>query len=85
MSWSDLSADARLWGDHAIRALAEVVKEFNLKKGAEVDVSIHPQTGAVTIRAGVRYFENGKATRRFSKLAESVAERYAASFRELAK
>ena len=69
----------------AVTLPVEVVKEFNLKKGAEVDVSVHPQTGAVTIRAGVRHFEDGKVTRRFSKLAESTAERYSESFRELAK
>jgi len=69
----------------AVTLPVEVVKEFKLKKGAEVDVSVHPQTGAVTIRAGVRYFEEGKPTRRFSKLAESIAERYSESFSELAK
>ena len=61
----------------AVTLPVEVVKEFKLKKGAEVDVSVHPQTGAVTIRPGVRYFEDGKVTPRFAKLAEAVVERYA--------
>jgi antitoxin component of MazEF toxin-antitoxin module len=69
----------------AVTLPAEVVKEFKLKKGAEVDVSVHPQTGAVTIRTGVRYFEDGKVTRRFEKLADATAERYAESFRDLAR
>jgi antitoxin component of MazEF toxin-antitoxin module len=69
----------------AVTLPAEVVKEFKLKKGAEVDVSVHPQTGAVTIRTGVRYFEDGKVTRRFERLADAIAEHYAESFRELAK
>ena len=69
----------------AVTLPAEVVKEFKLKKGAEVDVSVHPQTGAVTIRTGVRYFEEGKVTRNFEKLADAIAERYADSFRELSK
>jgi antitoxin component of MazEF toxin-antitoxin module len=69
----------------AVTLPAEVVKEFKLKKGAEVDVSVHPQTGAVTIRPGVLYFEDGKVTKRFEKLAGAIAERYAESFRELAK
>lgn len=69
----------------AVTLPVEVVKEFKLKKGAEVDVSVHPQTGAVTIRPGVLYFEDGKVTRRFEKLAEAVLERYAEAFRELAK
>ena len=69
----------------AVTLPAEVVKEFKLKKGAEVDVSVHPQTGAVTIRTGVRYFEDGKVTRRFGRLADAIAERYAESFRDLAR
>jgi antitoxin component of MazEF toxin-antitoxin module len=69
----------------AVTLPVEVVKEFKLKKGAEVDVSVHPQTGAVTIRPGVLYFEDGKVSRRFERLAETIAEQYAESFRELAK
>ena len=69
----------------AVTLPAEVVKEFKLKKGAEVDVSVHPQTGAVTIRTGVRYFEDGKVTRPFGKLADAIADRDAESFRELSK
>ena len=72
-------------GSLAVTLPAEVVKEFGLSKGAEVDVSVHPQTGAVTIRTGVRYFEDGRVTRHFEKLADAIAERYADSFRELAK
>jgi superfamily I DNA/RNA helicase len=41
--------------------------------------------GAVTIRPGVRTFEDGKVSPRFEKLAKGVAERYAEAFRELAK
>jgi antitoxin component of MazEF toxin-antitoxin module len=72
-------------GSLAVTLPVEVVREFKLKKGGEVDVSVHPQTGAVTIRPGVSYFEGGKVTRRFERLAEAIAERYAESFRELAK
>ena len=59
----------------AVTLPAEVVKQFKLKKGAEVEVSVHPQTGAVTIRPGVLYFEGGKVTPRFAKLAEALLER----------
>jgi antitoxin component of MazEF toxin-antitoxin module len=69
----------------AVTLPAEVVKAFKLKKGADVDVSVHPQTGAVTIRTGVLFFEDGEITRRFERLADAIAERYAESFRELAK
>ena len=69
----------------AVTLPAEVVKEFKLKKGADVDVSVHPQTGAVTIRPGVRFFEDGRVTKRFQKLAEELLSRRASVYRELAK
>jgi antitoxin component of MazEF toxin-antitoxin module len=72
-------------GSLAVTLPAEVVQEYRLEKGMSVDVSVHPQTGAVIVRPGVRHFESGKVTRRFTRLAESVAERYAESFRDLAK
>lgn len=72
-------------GSLAVTLPREVVQEFELEKGMTVDVSVHPQTGAVIVRPGVRYFEGGKVTKRFSKLAEEIAQRYEESFRELAK
>ena len=72
-------------GSLAVTLPAEVVREFKLVKGAEVDVSVHPQTGAVTVRTGVRFFEDGKVTRRFEKLAEELLKRRSRAYRELAK
>ena len=69
----------------AVTLPAEVVHEFKLKKGMGVDVSVHPQTGAVTIRPGVRYFENGKVTKRFEALADELLKKRSAVYRELAK
>ncbi len=69
----------------AVTLPAEVVKEFKLRKGQEVDVSVHPSTGAVTIRPGVRYFEDGKVTKRFKKLARELMESRKELYRELAK
>ena len=72
-------------GSLAVTLPSEVVREFELKKGMTVEVSVHPQTGAVTIRPGVRMLENGKVTRRFERLADDLIERRAALYRELAK
>lgn len=72
-------------GSLAVTLPAEVVQEFELKKGMSVDVSVHPRTGAVTIRPGVRYFENGKGTRRFDKLADDLLKRRSKVYRALAK
>ncbi len=69
----------------AVTLPAEVVQEFRLKKGQTVDVSVHPVTGAVTIRPGVRYYENGKVTRNFREKAEEIRQRYDEAFRRLAQ
>jgi antitoxin component of MazEF toxin-antitoxin module len=69
----------------AVTLPAEVVKEFRLKKGGEVEVSVHPRTGAVTVIPGVRHFEDGKVTKRFEKLVEDLLEGRAEAYRELAE
>lgn len=69
----------------AVTLPAEVVEAFHLKKGQEVDVAVHPTTGAVVIRPGVKYFEDGKVTKRFRAMADSVLARYDKAFEELAK
>jgi antitoxin component of MazEF toxin-antitoxin module len=72
-------------GSLAVTLPAEIVKEFKLKKGMSVEVTIHPQTRAVTIRPGVRLFEDGKVTKRFEKLSEAILNKYEDAFAELAK
>ena len=63
----------------------EVVEALKLKKGDEVDVSVHPQTAAVIIRPGVKYFDDGKVTKRFKELSDDLLKRRAKLYRELAK
>jgi antitoxin component of MazEF toxin-antitoxin module len=72
-------------GSLAVTLPAEVVQAFKLKKGAEIDVTVHPQTGAVTIRPGVRFFEGGKVTPQFRKLAAELLERRVRVYRKLAR
>lgn len=72
-------------GSLAVTLPAEIVKEFKLKKGMSVEVSIHPQTRAVTIRPGVRMFEDGRVTKKFRSLADALLKRRAGAYRELAK
>lgn len=69
----------------AVTLPREVVELYKLKKGDEVEVSVHPQTGVVTIRPGVRYFEGGKVTKRFKQLTEELLRRREKLYRELAK
>lgn len=63
----------------------DVVTEFKPKPGDDVEVSVHPHTGAIIVRVGVRYVEDGKVTRRFASASKKVLDRYDATFRELAK
>ena len=69
----------------AVTLPAEIVKEFALEKGESVDVAIHPSTGAVIIRPGVKVFEEGKVTIRFDEAAEKVRKKYDKAFEKLAK
>jgi antitoxin component of MazEF toxin-antitoxin module len=69
----------------AVTLPSEVVKELKLKKGQPVEVSVHPTSGAVTIRPGIKYFDDGKVTRRFKEQSEEVRRRYDSAFRELAR
>ena len=69
----------------AVTLPREIVAEFQLEPGDEVDVSVHPQNGAIIIRAGVRYFEDGRVTKRFKEASRRVLDRYDKAFAELAK
>lgn len=63
----------------------DVVQQFKLKQGDEVDVSVHPQTGAIVVRTGIQYVEGGKVTPSFKKASQKVLAKYDKAFRELAK
>ena len=69
----------------AVTLPRDVVEQFDLKKGDEVEVSVHPQTGAIVIRTGIRYVEGGKVTKRFRRLSEDLMRRRASLYRALAK
>jgi bifunctional DNA-binding transcriptional regulator/antitoxin component of YhaV-PrlF toxin-antitoxin module len=69
----------------AVTLPKEIVDLFKLKAGDEVDVSVHPQTGAVILRAGTPFFEDGKVSPRFKRLAADLRRRRARLYTELAK
>ena len=69
----------------AVTLPSDVVNQFKLKKGDEVDVSVHPQTGAIIVRTGMRYLEQGKVTKRFTDVSKGLMRKYDKAFRELAK
>jgi len=69
----------------AVTLPSEVVKEFKLKKGQKVEVSVHPQNGAVTIRPGIKYFDDGKVTKRFRAEVDRLFKERQLLYRNLAK
>jgi len=72
-------------GSLAVTLPAEVVQEFALESGMTVDVSVHPQTGAVIVRPGAREFEGGKVTKRFDRIAKDLLAKRGRLYRKLAR
>ena len=69
----------------AVTLPAEVVHAFGLEKGQEVEVTVHPVSGAVIVRAGTVHYEGGEVTPRFRRAVTSLMRRRAAVYRTLAK
>jgi putative addiction module antidote len=69
----------------AVTLPKDIVDQLGLKKGDEVEVSAHPLNGTIVIRPPVKYFEDGKVTRRFKAVANKVSVRYDKAFRKLAE
>ena len=59
----------------AVTLPMEVVQAFGLKKGQEVELSVHPLSGAITIRPGVAFLDEGQIGDRFRGLADEVVQR----------
>jgi hypothetical protein len=66
----------------AVTLPMEVVQTFGLRKGQDVEVSVDPMTGAVTIRPGVAWLDGGAVSDRFRALADEVLERRAGLLRK---
>ena len=69
----------------AVTLPAEVVHAFGLEKGQEVEVTVHPVSGAVVVRAGAAHYEGGEVTPGFRRAVTSLLKRRAAVYRTLAK
>ena len=69
----------------AVTLPKEVVDQFKLKAGDSVEVAVHPQTGVITVRPGVLFFEGGKVTPRFKEKSAEIMRRYHKTFERLSK
>jgi antitoxin component of MazEF toxin-antitoxin module len=72
-------------GSLAVTLPSEVVQELGLRKGMTVDVSVHPGTGAVTIRAGGKLIERGRVTADFDRALDDLLDRRASLYQRLAR
>jgi hypothetical protein len=61
----------------AVTLPIDVVQAFGLRKGQEIDLTVHPLSGAVMLRLGICWFEDGKVSAAFRTLADEVLERRA--------
>ena len=68
----------------AVTLPKELVDDLNLEPGMEVDASVDPRDGSFVVRAGVRYFEEGKVTPRYKQLVESLVKERREVYKRLA-
>jgi antitoxin component of MazEF toxin-antitoxin module len=69
----------------AVTIPRDVIEQFDLKAGDEVDVSVHPRTGAMVVRPGVAYVDGGKVTARVKRLTATLIKRRARLYKALAR
>ena len=69
----------------AVTVPIEVVQAFGLRKGQDVDLTVHPISGAITIRPGIAWLDAGQVTSGFRTLADEVLERRAGLLKKHAR
>lgn len=75
----------RIGSSLAITLPKDIVERLGLKKGDQVEVSVHPLNGAITLRPPARYFDSGKVTKRFRERSRDLLIRRGRLYRRLAK
>jgi len=69
----------------AVTLPIDVVQAFGLRKGQDVDLTVHPISGAITIRPGIVWLEGGQVSADFRTLADEVLERRAGLLKKRGK
>ena len=62
----------RVGNSLAVTLPHDLVKEFALQAGMEVDASVDPRDGSFVVRTGVKYFDAGQASPRFRKMVDQL-------------
>ena len=64
----------RVGNSLAVTLPHELVKEFALQAGMEVDATVDPRDGSFVIRTGVKFFDAGEASPRFRKMVDQLVQ-----------
>ena len=75
----------QIGGSLAVTLPIDVVQAFGLRKGQDVDLTVHPISGAITIRPGTAWLETGQVCADFRTLADEVLERRAGLLKKRGK
>lgn len=62
----------RVGNSIAVTLPHELVKEFALQAGMEVDATVDPRDGSFVVRTGVKFFDAGEASPRFRKMVDQL-------------
>ena len=64
----------RVGNSLAVTLPHDLVKEFALRPGMEVDATVDPRDGSFVVRAGIRFYEEGKPSARFKKMVDRLIQ-----------
>ena len=64
----------RVGNSLAVTLPHDLVKEFALRPGMEVDATVDARDGSFVVRSGVRLFEAGEVSPRYRKMVDRLVE-----------
>lgn len=62
----------RVGNSLAVTLPHDLVKEFALQPGMDVDATVDPRDGSFVVRTGVRFFEGGEPSARFRNMIDRL-------------
>ena len=74
----------RVGNSLAVTLPHDLVKEFALHPGMEVDATVDPRDGSFVVRTGVRFVEAGETSARFREMANRLVRERLALYQRLA-
>ena len=62
----------RVGNSLAVTLPHDLVKEFALQPGMDVDATVDPRDGSFVVRTGVRFFDGDEPSARFRKMVDRL-------------